>query len=85
VYDFGDAGIGPLHGEFVAPYLVGRDLVGRLLPRYERITGRAVDRDRLGALAGAHRLWELAVEAGNPATEPLMRAGVLDWFRAEGA
>ncbi len=82
IYDFGDAGIGPRHGEFVAPHLVGRDLVRRLLPRYERITGRLVDRDRVRVLTGAHRLWELAVEAGNPATEPLMLAGVLDWFGA---
>jgi hypothetical protein len=67
----------------VAPHLVGRDLVRRLLPRYERITGRAVDRDRLRALVGTHRLWELAVEAGNPATEPLMLAGALDGLGAE--
>lgn len=84
IYDFGDSGLGPCHGEFVAPALVSPDLVARIIPRYERITGRAVDRRRVALMTGVHRLWELALEAEDPETAPLMLRSVAAWFGAAG-
>lgn len=66
LYDFGDAGLGGPHLEFVATSLVSADLAARVMAGYERRTGCAVDPDRVWLLAGARRLRELAAEAIEP-------------------
>lgn len=62
IYDFGDAGLGGAHLEFVATSLVSSDLAARVMAAYERTTRRAVDPDPVAILAGAYRLRELAAE-----------------------
>lgn len=61
IYDFGDAGFGPRHREFVYASFVSRDLTDRTVGHYERLTGLQLDRSRIGRLTEWHRLWELAV------------------------
>ncbi|QQA42300.1 phosphotransferase family protein [Pelagovum pacificum] len=69
IYDFGDAGRGPLHRDFVAPSLISTDFVIRLVARYERLSGRALDHRRIGLLCATHRLWEL----GDPELPEVVR------------
>ena len=80
LYDFGDAAIGEVHREFVAPGLLSTDLVARIISTYERLTGRSVDRTRMAVLAGAARLRELADEAISPA--PFTRLQAIRWVEA---
>lgn len=66
IYDFADVGLAPLHREFVTLDFVSADLTARVLPDYERLTGRRVDRERLAILTGANRLWKLSQAVGDP-------------------
>ena len=79
VYDFADSGIGPLHQEFIYSSFIATDLTERIVSRYEQRSGRRLDRDRIALLTGAHRLWELAVEAGQAAPVADMLAAVERW------
>lgn len=79
IYDFADSGIGPLHREFVYSSFVSPELTERIIGSYEHFTGRHIDRRRVAVLTGAHRLWELAAEADNPAEIPRMLASVEAW------
>ncbi|AKT36957.1 phosphotransferase family protein [Chondromyces crocatus] len=60
IYDFADAGFGVLHREFLQSDWIARDLTARIIPAYERLTGRAIDRARVALMSGVLRLWELA-------------------------
>lgn len=40
VYDFADAGIGPLHQEFIYSAFIDADLTERIVAAYERFSGR---------------------------------------------
>jgi aminoglycoside phosphotransferase (APT) family kinase protein len=80
IYDFADSGFGPLHQEFVYPGLIAADLVWRILPRYSTLTGRALDRDRVMTLIGAHRLFEIAQHHDDPANRPAMLASLDTWL-----
>lgn len=79
VYDFADAGFGPLHREFVPPGLVSADLAARVVADYARLTGRAVDVRRAALLGGCHRLSELADCADDPALVPMLTGFFADW------
>ena len=59
IYDFGDAGIGPCHQDFVYSSLISTDLTRRILPCYAGLTGQTPDKSRVDTLIGTHRLWEL--------------------------
>jgi aminoglycoside phosphotransferase (APT) family kinase protein len=66
VYDFGDSGFGPLHQDFIYATMVSPDLRARIIGRYEGLTGRSLDRDRIARLFGVLRLSELAELAHDP-------------------
>lgn len=79
VYDFADSGFGPLHQEFIYSSFVSPELTERIVRRYEAETGKRLDRERIDLTTGAHRLWELAQEAGSPETHEVMIAAVENW------
>lgn len=60
VYDFADSGFGPLHQEFIYTNMISVDLTGRIADRYEALTGRSLDRERIALLFEVLRLSELA-------------------------
>lgn len=64
VYDFGDAGIGPLHRDFVYVGLTSLDLMERVMAAYQAERGLRLDIGRIAILAGQHRLWEVAQGGG---------------------
>ncbi|MBH9390308.1 aminoglycoside phosphotransferase family protein [Pseudomonas aeruginosa] len=78
VYDFADAGIGPLHQEFIYSAFIDADLTERIVAAYERFSGRRLERRRIALLTAAHRLSELAELADEPRHLPEMLAGALD-------
>jgi aminoglycoside phosphotransferase (APT) family kinase protein len=63
VYDFGDSGFGQLHQEFIYSNMIAPDLTGRIIGRYETLTGRPLDRQRIALLFAVLRLSELAEHA----------------------
>jgi hypothetical protein len=73
IYDFGDAGIGARHRDFVYASFISGDLVRRMLPIYSRLTGVAVDPRRVAVLTGWHRLWELVTDEPENRPIPLMQ------------
>lgn len=80
VYDFADSGLGPLHRDFVYSQWISRDLTSRLITQYERLTQRAIDRERVDLLSGALRLSELAEYAEDPMYLPVMLRTAEDWL-----
>ena len=80
LYDFADSGIGPVHRDFIYSAMISPELTGRIVTAYERASGRQLDRERIEVLAGAHRLWELAVEAEDPANAAVMLNGLRAWM-----
>jgi aminoglycoside phosphotransferase (APT) family kinase protein len=60
VYDFGDSGFGQLQQEFIYSNMISPDLTARIIGRYETITGRLLDRQRIALLFEVLRLSELA-------------------------
>ncbi len=60
LYDFADAGFGPLHEDFTHSDSISPDLTARIVAAYERLTSRKLDRRRIEILSGYHRLSELA-------------------------
>ena len=59
IHDFGAAGIGPRHRDFVYASFKSHDLVRHMLPIYGQRTGLMPDARRVSRLTGWHRLWEL--------------------------
>lgn len=43
LYDFGDAGFGELHQEFMYTSFISTDLTGRVITEYEQITGYRIE------------------------------------------
>lgn len=82
IYDFADSGFGPLHQDFVYAAFVSPELTRLVVDRYARLTGRALDRERIAVLIGAHRLSELAELAHDPQHVGTMRDSVLRWLDA---
>ena len=79
VYDFGDAGFGPLHQDFIYSSLVAAELTALVVDAYEAQTGRVLDRRRIEVLCGALRLVELAEQADDPIQGPKMLAFLSAW------
>jgi len=71
VYDFGDSGFGPLHQEFIYSNMISPELTGRIIGRYESLTGRLLDRERIVLLFEVLRLSELAEHADDAHWGPI--------------
>jgi len=82
IYDFGDAGFGPLHRAFVYPGWIAPDLSMRVASAYERLTGRALDRGRIHLLGSVLRLAELPDMAGDAELESAMLRQIARWAQA---
>lgn len=80
IYDFADSGFGPLHQDFIHAAFVSPELTWLVVDRYARLTGRALDRERIAVLIGVHRLSELAELADDPRHVGTMRESVLRWL-----
>lgn len=82
VYDFADSGFGSLHRDFVYSNFISTDLTERIVTNYEALSGRALQRERIKVLTGAHRLWELAAAVDEPSTIPFMMDHLAYWVSA---
>ena len=83
VFDFADSGFGSLHRDLSYSNWVSADLTLRIIERYEELTHRKVNRERVMLYTSALRLAELA-EGALP--EERAVANVIDWAgRAEAA
>jgi aminoglycoside phosphotransferase (APT) family kinase protein len=71
VYDFGDSGFGQLQQEFIYSTMISPDLTARIVGRYEAITGRRLDRERIALLFEVLRLSELAERADDAHWGPI--------------
>jgi aminoglycoside phosphotransferase (APT) family kinase protein len=80
VFDFADAGFGPLHQEFIYSNLISPDLTRRIMDSYEHHGGRKLDRDRITLLTDIHRLWELAEEHQHPENIETMIEAARAWL-----
>ncbi len=80
LYDFADAGFGPVHREFVYPGFIARDLVLRIVAAYAAETGRRPDQRRIDILTAALRLSEFAGATGNPDHLGDMRRNAVEWL-----
>lgn len=76
VYDFADAAIGPVSREFTYPSLTSTDLAERIMPLYEGLTGRTIDRRTVAVRLSVQNLSELA-ELETP--DEGFAAGVVRW------
>ncbi|GAB4035511.1 phosphotransferase family protein [Spirosoma jeollabukense] len=80
LYDFGDAGFGELHQEFIYTSFISPDLTGRVITAYEQITGYRLDRERISILTGVLRLVELAEMGNDPDYATLVLTNALSWL-----
>lgn len=60
VYDFADAAIGPVSREFTYSNLTAPDLTERMIPLYEALSGRTIDRRIVALRTSVQHLSELA-------------------------
>lgn len=81
VYDFADSGFGPLHQDFIYSAFIAPELTRLIADRYARMTGKPIDRDRIGLLIGMHRLSELAELADDPHYVEMLRDHVALWAK----
>lgn len=84
IYDFGDSGFGPLHQEFIYSNWIAPDLTERIITRYEALTGRSLDRQRIDLLTGVHRLSELAELADHVDHAGFALSAVAAWAAGVG-
>ena len=78
VFDFAVAGFGPRHRDLSYSNWISPDLTLRIIAAYERLTGHAIDRDRVMLYTSTLRLMELAAEFPEDDRAP---ANVTDWHR----
>ncbi len=71
VYDFGDSGFGQLQQEFIYSNMISPDLTARIIDRYETLTDRQLDRERIALLFEVLRLSELASNAADAHWGPI--------------
>ncbi len=84
LYDFSDSGIGPLHQEFIYSSFISADLTFRMAACYEKVTGLAIDRERIWLLTAMLRLSELASDGHDPLVLPQRLRAVSDWLEHDG-
>lgn len=71
LYDFGDSGFGQVQQEFIYSNMIAPDLTARIIGRYERLTGRSLDHERIALLFQVLRLSELAQNAADAHWGPI--------------
>lgn len=81
VYDFADSGFGPLHQDFIYSAFIAPELTRMIADRYARMTGKPIDRNRIGLLIGMHRLSELAELADDPHYVEMLRDHLAHWAK----
>lgn len=81
IFDFADAGFGPLHQDFIASNYISPDLTARIVAAYETLSGRALDRRRIDILTGYHHLSEAADFADERDLEKGAVRDFKDWLR----
>lgn len=80
IYDFADSGFGDLHQEFIYTNFISADLTGRILAEYEKLTGKSLDRKRIGLLTAAHRLSEVSETLGDAEQLVITLEHAIDWL-----
>lgn len=80
LYDFGDAGVGPCHQDFIYSGFVSDDLTRRVIDAYELQTGRRIDRERVALEDGMLRLAELAEDGDHEVHAELIRRRARAWL-----
>lgn len=83
MYDFGDAGFGELHEEFIYTSFISVDLTSRVIGAYEQITGRTIERNRVYILTGILLLVELAEMGEDSDLSTLVLQNALNWLNAD--
>lgn len=80
IYDFADSGFGPRHQDLSYSNWISRDLTLRIIDRYQRITGHAIDSDRVMLYSAMLRFVEFA-EAAPDRDDVADRLAAIDsWF-----
>jgi aminoglycoside phosphotransferase (APT) family kinase protein len=79
VFDFAGSGFGALHRDFVAQSFIDANLTGRIIVRYESMTGRRLDRRRIDLLTGLQRLMELGEASEAQIARFGLLGNVVDW------
>lgn len=82
IYDFGDAGVAPLHQEFIHGSITSSDLTARVIDAYEGITGRAICRRTVDLHEGMMRLTELAEDGDEHMYSAMIRDCTTAWLDA---
>jgi hypothetical protein len=85
VYDFADSGFGARHQDLSYSNWIARDLTRRIIDRYERLTGHAIDRERVMLYSQMLRFVEFADTAPDAADLPARIAALREWFTADAA
>ncbi len=80
VYDFADSGFGARHQDLSYSNWISRDLTLRIIGRYERLTGLAIDRDRVMLYSAMLRFVEFAEAAPDRDDVADRLAAVESWF-----
>ncbi|AKD56624.1 phosphotransferase family protein [Spirosoma radiotolerans] len=80
LYDFGDAGFGELHQEFIYTNFISPDLTGRVMTEYEQLTGRQLDRERVSILTSVLLLVELADMGTDSDHATLVLDNAMSWL-----
>ena len=80
VYDFADSGFGPRHQDLSYSNWISRDLTGRIIDRYERMTGMAIERERLMLYSQMLRFVEFAEAAPDRDDVADRLAAIESWF-----
>lgn len=83
VFDFADSGFGAPHRDLSYTDWISRDLTLRIISRYERLTGRVIDRDRVMLYSAVLRLVEFAEAVPDRADLPARLQGVEEWFEQQ--
>ncbi|GAB4024129.1 phosphotransferase family protein [Spirosoma koreense] len=80
MYDFGDAGFGELHEEFIYTSFIAPELTQRVITQYEQLTGRFIDRERVSILTGVLLMVELADMGNDSDHAPAVVHNALSWL-----
>jgi aminoglycoside phosphotransferase (APT) family kinase protein len=83
VFDFADSGFGARHQDLSYPNWISSDLTLRIISRYERLTGRSIDRERVMLYSAMLRLVEFAQALPDHADLPDRLQAVGEWFTSQ--
>ena len=80
VYDFADSGFGPRHQDLSYSNWISRDLTHRIIDRYEPMTGRSIDRERVMLYSQMLRFVEFTNTPSDDPDLPDRLAALRNWF-----